>query len=469
MLLLAGYTILLFFYGLGDRDLNSSHEARAAQDAQVLLEDGDWLLPRLFDRHLELQKPPLFYWLVAALALLRGGAVDVWAVRLPAACAGLGCVLWLAYLGRRRGRPLAGLLAGFILASSLHFTWLARVGRIDMPLTFAITLALGCFELARTERRAWCWAGYTALALGVLLKGPIAAVLVALVAGVNSRPWRCASLWWGIPWVLLLTVPWFVWANTRTGGQLWEVFFWHHNFERGLGGSDTLAVHPWWFYGPRGFVDLLPWSVLLPAAGWWYARRLSGDREARAGLLWFVSIFVFLSCMRFKRADYLLPAYPGLAIFLGAVAEDILCHARSTRLAAGGLVLVLAGYGVAWSGYNAWVVPRQEQDWPYQQIAREIRRQTAGPVIFFRAEAHLLAFHVGRPIETILEWENLAIWAKMDYPVYFVMPAECAQQWPDYLEQDALQEVLHTTQWLGSRPERPLVVLRNRGNSVAGP
>src|SRR4051812_18088925 len=74
---------LLFFYGLGDRDLNSSHEARAAQNAQSILDSGDWLLPRLFDRHIELQKPPLYYWLVAALAWLHGGQVDVWDVRLP--------------------------------------------------------------------------------------------------------------------------------------------------------------------------------------------------------------------------------------------------------------------------------------------------------------------------------------------------------------------------------------------------
>ena len=40
---------LLFFHRLGDRDLWSSHEGRAAQDAQTILDDGDWGLPRLFE------------------------------------------------------------------------------------------------------------------------------------------------------------------------------------------------------------------------------------------------------------------------------------------------------------------------------------------------------------------------------------------------------------------------------------
>src|SRR5262245_33429918 len=90
----------LFFYRLAERDLWSSHEGRAGQDAQSVLTRGPWSVPRLFDEQLDLQKPPLYYWLVAAVAHVRGVVVDAWAVRLPAALAG-----WLGVLG------LAGLLA----------------------------------------------------------------------------------------------------------------------------------------------------------------------------------------------------------------------------------------------------------------------------------------------------------------------------------------------------------------------
>src|SRR5213080_2235739 len=63
----------LFFHRLAERDLWSSHEGRAAQDAQSILSDHHWGLPRLFDGKVELQKPPLYYWLVAGIASLRGG------------------------------------------------------------------------------------------------------------------------------------------------------------------------------------------------------------------------------------------------------------------------------------------------------------------------------------------------------------------------------------------------------------
>src|SRR5262249_18371288 len=93
----------LFFHRLADRDLWSSHEARAAQNAQSILTTGDWLMPRLFDLRPELQKPPLFYWLVAGVAQLTGGDVNAWAVRLPAAMAAAACVLVLFVLGKRLG------------------------------------------------------------------------------------------------------------------------------------------------------------------------------------------------------------------------------------------------------------------------------------------------------------------------------------------------------------------------------
>src|SRR5439155_5982128 len=111
--------LILFFTHLGDRDLASSHEARAGQDAQAMLNSGQWDLPRLFDGRVEMQKPPLFYWLVALLGLLNG-EVDAWCVRLPAALSALGCVLLMFVWGMLRGRPLAGFLAAVMLATALH-------------------------------------------------------------------------------------------------------------------------------------------------------------------------------------------------------------------------------------------------------------------------------------------------------------------------------------------------------------
>jgi 4-amino-4-deoxy-L-arabinose transferase-like glycosyltransferase len=151
VLLAAGW---LFLAGLGGRELYSSHEARAAMNATSLLE-GE-ALPRLFDGTLDLQKPPLYYALVAWIGWAIGG-VDGWAVRLPAALAGLGIVALLLAAGWRLGRPRAGLFAALVLLATVHFPWLARIGRIDMPLALCVTVAGLSFLLALRGERGWLW------------------------------------------------------------------------------------------------------------------------------------------------------------------------------------------------------------------------------------------------------------------------------------------------------------------------
>src|SRR5262245_52940488 len=187
--LLAGWLYLLFLHGLADRDLWNSHEARAGMDAQSLLA-GDGLLPRLYDDRPDLQKPPLYYWLVAAVARLRGETVDAWAVRLPAALAAILCAGIVAAFGWGCRRAREGLLAATMLATAVHFTWLGRVGRIDMPLTCAVAATLACFSLADRDntsprhRLGLLLTAYVCLGVAVLLKGPIGIVLPAAAFGM---------------------------------------------------------------------------------------------------------------------------------------------------------------------------------------------------------------------------------------------------------------------------------------------
>jgi hypothetical protein len=273
-----------------------------------------------------------------------------------------------------------------------------------------------------------------------------------------------APFWWGLPLVFAIALPWFIQANVRTNGEFFRVFFWHHNFERAMGGAEDLAEHPWWYYGPRLLVDALPASlVILPAIALLLRRGVwRQDREARLGLLWLAVVVGVLSCAKFKRADYLLPAYPGLAIFLGCVAERLYFAAGSIgrRALATGLVAIAAGSLAAW-GYvihfeHARLEPNREQ----VTFAHQIRDVAPAPsvVLFFRVECHPLAFHVGRPINTLLEWENLDVWAGGARPTYVLMSPEDAADWPNHLTAGRLEEVLRNPPC----HDKPLVLLRTR-------
>jgi 4-amino-4-deoxy-L-arabinose transferase-like glycosyltransferase len=557
----------LFYYRLADRDLWSSHEARAAMDGQGVLDGSAVLVPHLFDGRSELQKPPLYYWLVAAFGWL-GGGIDAWAVRLPAAISATACVFGLALFGRACGRGRAGLLAAVMLATAAHFTWLARIGRIDMPLTlttgisacaafFAIKQPCGWHALTSgwhaltvgkgvAERhvpttpfqgvppnRATPFQGvppdrttpfqgvppnrttpiqgvppdrttpiqgvppdrttpiqgvppnrfalsvaYLSAAVGVLLKGPIgfilpAAAVAAFLVGEGEWPaawefrdWRELArrlgMWWGVPLVLLLTLPWFLAADEDTGGELFRVFFWYHNVERALGGG-PLRSNPWWFYGPQFVVDFLPWSPLFIGAVVWAWRRglLRDDPLARFGLAWFVGILVVLSCARFKRADYLLPAYPGASLFLGCVAARVgagrgwLVNRLIPTALAGAMVVV-------WAVRVTVVLPAEEPFRNYRPLAEVIRRAAPEPqeVVFFRTEAHALAFRVGRPLAVLVEWSDLEDRLGKPGPHYVVTPPPCVAECRARLAGLSWEAVTGTVELAGGAHERPLVLLR---------
>jgi len=468
------FLYVLLFFRLGDRDLSSSHEARAGQDAQTMLHSGHWDLPRLFDGRVEMQKPPLYYWLVAVLGALNGGEVDALCVRLPAALSALGCVLLLLMWGIRRGRPFAGCLAAIMLATSLHFTALARIGRIDMPLALTVSLTLvGFCEGNRQRQRdggrsGWPWflLAYVAIAAGIMLKGPIA---VALPLAVGAAWWTLnrftdsahrtshIALLWGLPFVLVLTVPWYLWANYQTDGEFFRVFFWHHNIDRGFGTDDTLRAYPWWYYGPQMLVDLLPWSLVLPLAAWsvWRYR----DPDARFGAVWLLAMLVLLSCMRFKRSDYLLPAFPGVAWMLGCVGERWYM-ARSLRtpgLTSGARRAFAAVAGITtalWLGYLTLVIPAVEETRTQRRFAEEVRRHTTERVLFFWAEAHLVAFHVGQPLTSFVEWDRLDAWAGLPHSTYVIMPVDCLGESRNHLTQGTLEAVAYSAQMAPTPNER---------------
>src|SRR5262249_40980982 len=122
-----------------------------------------------------------------------------------------------------------------------------------------------------------------------------------------------------------------------------------------------------------------------------------------------------------------------------------------------------------WWVYVDGVLPRQESDRSYQRFAEAIRRQVPAPmpVILFRTKPHLLTFHLGPPVDTLLEWENLDTWAGRPGCRHVVMPAPLAAEWPRYIKSGRLVEVLRSTQLADKGLERELVLLRTQPNPPA--
>ncbi len=483
VVLLVALSAVLFFWRLGHRELYSSHEARAAQNAQRMLDSGEWGLPTLFDGRVDLQKPPGYYWAVAAVGWLNQQRVEEWVARFPAALAGFACVLLVYGFLSGEGRAQAALLAAIALATTGHFLAISRTARIDVPLTLTVSTALlafyrGCY-CTRAQAVGWHLLAAVAAGLAVLLKGLVGLALIGPVAVIwfvaerficspHHRPRLpiiCLVL--GPLIVLAVSLPWFLWANHVTEGELFRVFFWYHTIARFAGTAPQLASHPWWYYGPRLAVDLLPWTpALIGLAVWAVRRRLwHTDRTLRFGAIAFAVMLLVLSSARFKRADYLLPCYPFAAIALGCASEAwfaMRIHPRSIRLAHGGIGLAIVASVIGWAVLTMVVEPRAQANEEKRRFAQAIRHHAPAParILQFRMESHLLSYHLGQPIHTLVEWGELNERLAVPGSHFVVMPPEYVFAADQLITSRKLVPVTRLEEHTARPPSRSLVFLR---------
>ncbi len=334
-------TLFTFFVLLGSRSLNEPDEGRYAEIAREMIELGDWLVPHFwYVPHLD--KPPLTYWFVALSLSVFGQ--NEWAVRLPLALAGISGV-WASYLfGNALGGRRAGIWSALILQSSLLYFVMARMLTTDIFLTQFIAWAVYLFwqsgrclddaEAASASRRssrkrffAWHLAGWTAVALGFLTKGPIAflvplacvgALLVYRRGDGQRMKTLLGGLLAGLALLVILILPWFCVVFHRVPHSF-DFMVFGQVVGHALGTTiKNRRGSPFYFFAIVA-VGFLPWTWLL---GWLWRRahwRGLNDQQREAWVLlsvWTLFPFVLFSLTRSKLPAYILPIFPALAVLI---------------------------------------------------------------------------------------------------------------------------------------------------------
>src|SRR6476660_1079917 len=345
--------LLLFLPGFFNIPPIDRDEARFAQATKQMVETDDFVDIR-FQDDVRYKKPVGVYWLqslavktASALGLPRA-QLRMWLYRIPSLVGAIGAALltyWtaLAFVTRR-----GAILAGLILCSSMLLGVEARLAKTDAMLLLSVVAAMGA--LARVylswqrgedpEHPPWTWPAifWTALAGGILLKGPLILMFVGLTIVTLAILDRNASwLWrlrpvWGLMWLLVLVLPWFVAIFWRAG----ETFF------TDSVGGDMLAK----FVGqeshgaPPGLYLLLFWVTFWPGAplagmaapAVWRARREPG---AQYLLAWLIPSWIVSELVLTKLPHYVLPLYPAIAILtVGAMERRVLSRSWLVRGAA---------------------------------------------------------------------------------------------------------------------------------------
>jgi 4-amino-4-deoxy-L-arabinose transferase-like glycosyltransferase len=353
--------------------LMDTTEARYAEIGRHMVASGDWVTPWHVDKPFW-GKPVLSFWLTAGSFALFG--INEFAARLPHLLCLLG-VAWITWrMARERSRDEA-LLALALLAGMALFYVSAGAVMTDEALVLGTTLAMrgawrglqegpdgGANGGAKGSTNGGRFAAlelFGGLAIGLLAKGPLAAVLIVLPVGANALLTRqVGEVWRRLPWVrgtlaaLLAVAPWYLAAELRTPGFL-QYFIvgehWHRFVTPGWQGDLYGTAHrvppgSIWLYA---LASALPWTLLLPRA-LWRARR---DSTAAATvqetrwrlylLCWTLAPLVFFTAARNIIWTYALPALPALALWMAALLAWPAQLARAQRLVGAGLAISLLG------------------------------------------------------------------------------------------------------------------------------
>lgn len=372
--LLVLFSLLAFLPGFFQIPPVDRDEAYFAQATKQMVETGNYVDIR-YQADVRYRKPIGIYWLQAgvvkaAQALgVPAAREKIWLYRVPSLLGALGAVLatyWcaLAFTSRR-----AAVLAALMMAGSVLLGVEARLAKTDAVLLFAVVVAMGAlaraYMLPRQHgagaalRLDWRVATlfWTALAAGILDKGPLVLMVVALAALTLSILERSAR--WlnrlrplaGAAWMVLLVLPWFIAIYWRAGNAFLADSVGHDMLAKIAGGQEAHGAPPG-YYIVLFFVTFFPGSALAPAAvpAIWSAWR---EPAMRFLLAWLVPSWIVFELVATKLPHYVLPLYPAIAILLATVVDRNQLSGRpSLRRAtilwfAGPLVLTGVAIGIA--------------------------------------------------------------------------------------------------------------------------
>ena len=362
-LLAIGITVLgIRLISLGFYPLYDTTEARYGEIARLMLETGNWITP-LFDYDVPFWgKPPLQTWLSAASFGVFG--VNEFSARLPHFLCSLITLLLTYQFANQFFGIRRAVISIIVLSASVGFTVTAGTVMTDSALLMATTLAMfsfwRCFQGYNATTNGLLF--FAALSLGMLIKGPVAVVIIGIALTVWSISQRCfmsaiASLPWGKGLLLftVLTLPWYVWAELRTPGFL-EYFIVGEHIQRFLVSGWQGDLYGTAHKEPRGMIWLFwigaafPWSlVLIKQFITFIVRNAKGSpQKPTPSITSYLLCWMIAPLLLFTLSGNILPAYvlPGITAMGLLVAQRI--HSQrwlaTLALLAYGLLLFFIGW-----------------------------------------------------------------------------------------------------------------------------
>ena len=360
VLVLALVALAMFLPGLATLPPMDRDEPRFAQASKQMLQTGDYVSIRFQDTARN-KKPVGIYWLQAAAVSIgdRLGVEDalrtIWLYRVPSLIGAIVAVLGTYWAGLALTTQQGAFLGALLMSTTLLLTVEAHLAKTDAVLVATVAVAMGAlarvYRVGRALGRPFpllndgadlrpgiLFAFWTALAVGILVKGPITPmipVFAAVALSVKERSGR-----WllglrpvpGLLWTLLLVLPWFVLILLRTKGAFLADSVGHDMLGKVAGVQELHGAPPgtylavFWLTG----WPMAPFAALAIPYAWQHRQ----EPKVAFLLAWILPAWILFELFPTKLPHYVLPLFPALALLAAMGLIGRMERPRASRVAA---------------------------------------------------------------------------------------------------------------------------------------
>jgi 4-amino-4-deoxy-L-arabinose transferase-like glycosyltransferase len=348
---LIALSLLMFLPGFAGLPPMDRDEPRFAQASKQMLETGNFVSIRFQDEARN-KKPVGIYWLQSASVALAeaagfGSARDtIWLYRIPSLIGAIAAVLLTYWAGLTWLENRYAFMAAALMSASILLGVEARLAKTDAVLTASIVAAMGALARVYAMRDAKIKGSaiatfvlWFAIAVGVLIKGPIVVMvagLASLALSIKERSARWlkpACDFRAIALALIIIAPWFIAIALDTHGAFFTEALGGDMLGKVAGAREAHGAPPG-TYLAGAFITAWPIAplALVAAPAIWRARR----EDAVAFLLaWLIPSWLVFEGVPTKLPHYVLPLYPAIALLVALIAQrgDFLAERKWRRLA----------------------------------------------------------------------------------------------------------------------------------------
>jgi len=312
---------LIYILPLNIRPLVIPDETRYAEIGREIVENGDWIVPRL-DGLRYFEKPILGHWLHALSIKILGA--NAFAMRLPSALAvGLSALILFFLVRRFTGDVVAGVMAASVFLTCLEIFTVGTFCVLDSIFSMFITASMVAFffafmEVRPLKRNIFLLGAGISCGLAFLTKGFMAFVIPVIVF-VPFAIWQhqlnklLRVVWLPTITAVLTALPWGIMILLKEP-DFWHYFFWVEHVSRFISFNGGQHPYSFWFFVPVILGGTLPWTTQIISVIYRQRENLVDDPLLRFSICWFLFPFLFFSICHGKLATYILPCFPPLIV-----------------------------------------------------------------------------------------------------------------------------------------------------------